>query len=1315
MQLALSRRFFFGLTLAVLGYGDRVIVAQPDRPVAMSQDGAKRHVSFFAVEVFSGQAETAPLGRTEDPQAPAVGSLLNDTQAALNAGDYPRALALANKAVAAAPASSEAYRIRGSARRFLADLKNALADYDRAIQLDPQNHLAWWGRAATRLKLKEPDLALADLNESLRLSPNNANCMIMRGDAKYELGDYRGAIEDFDAAEKLDPSLAWLYFDRGLARQAIQDSDRAIQDFTRSIDMNYLRAEAYARRGGVALDQGNPAKARQDLAKALELDPKMEYALKRLAEVNSGKPAPAVKAALYDSIPGLKVRLPDLPKPSGELWSKPSGAQVALSEGTPPLQLPVPDPALSTKALPLGDISTTMAGLQSLAGPMSPEQEKAWARKWQPFFDFPEPEGIKYFQALNPMLQELQGIRGVVHQAAQDFDGAWAEAVVSSAVGDTQGAETALAEAERHASVLKSANARLATIQKQAQALGNPPDPNAAKAKAREWSRKWMGGIDELARTAYLWRLNQLYVINLDSRAAGMMNKVPYQDIWPADLETWARWFNDGERGPEPRGAEPTSETLKQEAGTLVKQWFDPAGSSWEVFVPFFQKSSPREAALSILAGKKVVPHSALGQSAGASPQTGKPAVAASPQPPAASAASPSMQEQAAKQEAILEKESLVKLIRNNLARDEAEWRGEKDVTRKEDLYRRILNNQSEIQHEQDLIQSLRTGEYVHTRTPSDDYCHDLMIVRGLEEMKQVGEARRLSVALEKMALKADPDQVRQLQDFVARQLTPKDLAEGNVAKARQVAQAVFNTVQGRRDQVAAKTLEDAIQYADYELRAEKVKSRAGLALMLIGVAAPAYAAGAGTMMSVGGASTEAITAIGVVFGAGTGTIEGGPLEGVKQGIAMTGLPGMVASEMITGYQRGGLLSSGGVVGALERGAETLMAGKLVESMAGKAGAWYANKAKSGVLPPVPVTKPGLTVAQMMESQIFQVAKRKSQEQVKAYRSLTGEIAETKAAGASAARLAELEVQRSKKALELNEDFLAKRLIKADGKASRAGKGAAADADLEMDLAQAVESIYSTKVDPLFKSGVQQAGLHWRKKSPGSPWQKAGELEFKEFRQGAAGKTANTDRDLGLIENANQKGEIYQLFKGDKPINLQDAENDLQRIYENAYLHAGGSDARLAMQHITTSGGLESYKDLVVTQLNNPDNVARINKGWAAQSAEVLQNKVTHAGTGTGEFAALFKKIDGANQAAKDIEQRLLPVLKSIQSKSTGQKAFQVGGDMDKWRAIQRALANVENDPIGASRQLKVLTGLDSIGEVSELVGKAFVGAVKLQ
>jgi tetratricopeptide (TPR) repeat protein len=1272
-------------------------------------------------------------------------AFLGDTKAALDAQDYPRALSLAEKAVAVMPSSSEAYRMRGSARRFLKDLQNALSDYDRAVQLDPRNHVAFGGRAGVRLQLNDLNaalldanravalkadyaaglairadiliaqkryaLAITDLNEVLRLKPKNANALITLGDAKYGLGDYRGAIEDYNAAEKLDSRLAWLYYDRGLARQALKESAAAEQDFTRSIEMRYRMAEAYAQRGGAALDRGDSARARQDLTKALELDPNVEYAQQRISQLSGVRQASSVKGDHSGVIPGLRVRFPDLPRPSGELWSKPSSAQVALPEDAPALQLPVPNPAQATNALPLGEISTTIAGLRTLAGPLSPEQEKIWARKWQPFFDYPDPEALKYFRALNPMLQELHGVRGVVNRAAQDFDGAWAEAVVSHAVGDSDGAKAALAEAGRHASVLKSANSRLAQIQKQAQALGNPPDPKEAKAKARAWSKKWLVGSDTLARTAYLWRVNQLANVNVDARLGAILQRTAHQDIWPAGLETWTRWFNGGEKGSEPRGAEP-GQALMQEAGALVKQWYDPTGFSREIAIRFFQESSPREAAQSIQAGRKVVPHGPLAQSSSRS-GTSAATLATKTQQPEEKVRQAA--EEKANEDAITEKEALIRLIRYNLSRDEAEWQREKDTKRKEKLYLQMLKNRSAIQHEQDLIQSLRTGEYVHTRTPSDDYCHDLMIVRGMQAMERVGEARRLSAAVEKMTSKAEPDQVKQLQDFVTRQITPKDLAQGNVEKTRQVAQAVFNTVQGRREQAVAKHLEDAIIYEDYELRAEKVKSRAGLTLLLTGMAAPAYAAGAGTVMSVGGTSAEALTGVAVVYGATTGTIEGGPLEGLKQGVAMTGLSGMVASEMMTGYQKGGLVSSGGAIGAVERGTEAFMGGKLVESIAGKAGAWYAEKAKTGLVPPAPLAKPELTVAQMVESQSFQTARRRAQQEVEAYRSLTMEIASAKVTGASAARLAELEGQRIRKALELNENFLGKRMIKAAGKTARAGKGAAADAELETDFAQAVTNVYSTKVDPLFRSGVKQAKLHWRKKAPGGQWQHAGELEFKEFRQGAAGKTANTDRDLGLIEKKNQEGEIYQLFKGDKPVSLADTEKELQRIYENAYEHAGGSDARLAMQHITTSGGLESYKDLVVTQLNNPDNVARINKGWAAQSAEVLQNKVTHAGTGKGEFAALFKKIDGANQAAKDIDQRLLPLLKSIQSKSSGQKAFQVGQDMDRWRAIQHALANVENDPVGASRQLRVLTGLDSIGEVSELSGKAFVGAAKLQ
>ena len=64
-------------------------------------------------------------------------------------------------------------------------------------------------------------------------------------------------------------------------------------------------------------------------------------------------------------------------------------------------------------------------------------------------------------------------------------------------------------------------------------------------------------------------------------------------------------------------------------------------------------------------------------------------------------------------------------------------------------------------------------------------------------------------------------------------------------------------------------------------------------------------------MLSAGGTSGEAVTAVNALYGASTGTIEGGPVEGIKQAAAMVSMTGLVASEMMTGYQRGGLVTSG--------------------------------------------------------------------------------------------------------------------------------------------------------------------------------------------------------------------------------------------------------------------------------------------------------------------------------------------------------------------------------------------------------------------
>ena len=336
-------------------------------------------------------------------------TLLKEVQAALETQDYPRTISLADKALAALPGSSEAFRMRGNAYRGLKDLQKALSDYDRAVQLDNRSYRAFAGRALVRLMMKEHDKALQDadkalalkvdygagysirgeiliaqkqykqaikdLDESLRLLPNNSGSLFLRGNARYESADYQGAVADYNAAEKLNPNRAGLFYNRGLAGRKLKDHAQAEKDFTRAIEMGYRVAEAYAQRGTVALERGDQAKANQDLAKARELDPKikMPVAVKPAGEkavaAAPSKPAPA-QEPLRTAAPLSATRASDLsaaaspqppapPEPRPEKIQAPGVlarmddpcGQITLPEGeetdTPSLPPPAPvDPGL---------------------------------------------------------------------------------------------------------------------------------------------------------------------------------------------------------------------------------------------------------------------------------------------------------------------------------------------------------------------------------------------------------------------------------------------------------------------------------------------------------------------------------------------------------------------------------------------------------------------------------------------------------------------------------------------------------------------------------------------------------------------------------------------------------------------------------------------------------------------------------------------------------------------------------------------------------------------------------------------------------
>ena len=420
-----------------------------------------------------------------------------------------------------------------------------------------------------------------------------------------------------------------------------------------------------------------------------------------------------------------------------------------------------------------------------------------------------------------------------------------------------------------------------------------------------------------------------------------------------------------------------------------------------EDLTPFggFYRITVEQAATAAVSGRRLVPSAEQAAAAAAArpapaPTPAAPAPTPVPAPPSAEAAK--QREEAAKLRAdsIAEHQSWIEISKRNLAFNQAAYDREKDPAAKAELLRGVLNDKAEIDSRNDQIHTIKTGEIIHTRTEADRFCHDLMIQRAQEQMAvseqkiaDIQATAKVAGFLAYQAYTAPEEQKKQIADFVARNLTPADLANGNLGKAKQVAKATFDTVQGLQGQKSATAELESIDSDEYFVGAERMQTGAAVAGMLVTVGAPVYWAAAG----VAGSTT---TLIGIGAGSGfvTGSLQGGPVEGVKQAIAQTGLPGMVAAEMMTGYQRGGLVSQGGLVGAVERGAEAFLIGKAIEMGAGRVGAWMSGAPKGGAPAAAANMNKPMTVEELIESESFRMMKRSAEEKISQYRKIKDQI-----------------------------------------------------------------------------------------------------------------------------------------------------------------------------------------------------------------------------------------------------------------------------------------------------------------------------------
>ncbi len=211
------------------------------------------------------------------------------------------------------PIRLEALVSRASGYMGVGDVPRAIADYNEAIRRDNGDTSLYWMRGMAYARLKDFRRAIADYGLAIKYGPTDSAPLIERGKSYLQLGSVSLALADFDRAATLGSS-GWACEERetvgiGLDR-AHAECDAAIQEakanpFRKDYSEPYvwrailrmkqkrfqdawndcdaavqIKPDSYGffGRGLAALALGRTVEGRADIAKALQLDPKIsEY------------------------------------------------------------------------------------------------------------------------------------------------------------------------------------------------------------------------------------------------------------------------------------------------------------------------------------------------------------------------------------------------------------------------------------------------------------------------------------------------------------------------------------------------------------------------------------------------------------------------------------------------------------------------------------------------------------------------------------------------------------------------------------------------------------------------------------------------------------------------------------------------------------------------------------------------------------------------------------------------------------------------------------------------------------------------------
>lgn len=152
-----------------------------------------------------------------------------------------------------------------------AEFKEMVAEGDKAIQLDPNYSHGYNVRGAAYGLLGEFDKAIKDFDRSLVLTPNDPVSYNARGLAKKAKGGIKGALADFNRAIKLGYTEA--YIGRTAIYMMTGEFKKGLVEANRAVELNPHMAESWSGRAFFQGALGYTNRAKEDIEKALSLDP----------------------------------------------------------------------------------------------------------------------------------------------------------------------------------------------------------------------------------------------------------------------------------------------------------------------------------------------------------------------------------------------------------------------------------------------------------------------------------------------------------------------------------------------------------------------------------------------------------------------------------------------------------------------------------------------------------------------------------------------------------------------------------------------------------------------------------------------------------------------------------------------------------------------------------------------------------------------------------------------------------------------------------------------------------------------------------